>query len=381
MTYNANLIKGNRIVFLDNLRTLMIFLVILVHAGFVYNGMLYPVWIVNDFSPNYLSFILFLIIDIFMMPALFFISGYFAPLSFETNKGLKFFKSKFKRLYVPWILAVFTLIPLYRVIFLYSRNLPQADLITYFHFNKGFVSQNWLWFLPVLFLFNGLYFLISVIEKGKSEIPLKGAALIIFIIGLGYTLAMNIMGAEGWTLTPVLDFQNERLLIYFMIFLAGALCYRKKVFEINPGKKRLYFIVSSVIWIPVVVYILFKQNSLIHQGKYIISPIADGAIMSFSYNLSLPGLLYVLINTFRYYLNRETGFVNVLNKNSYGVYIIHMIVMGGLALTMLHIKIPSLVKYGILTVTTFAVSNLVIYIYRKIRQTIKVRVLYQPGNR
>ena len=38
MTYNEDKIKGARIYFLDNLRTLIIFLVVLFHAGWVYES-------------------------------------------------------------------------------------------------------------------------------------------------------------------------------------------------------------------------------------------------------------------------------------------------------------------------------------------------------
>ncbi len=47
-------IKGNRIYFLDNLRTFMIFLVVLCHAGGVYesSGTWASFWIVDDPSTN-----------------------------------------------------------------------------------------------------------------------------------------------------------------------------------------------------------------------------------------------------------------------------------------------------------------------------------------
>ncbi len=136
-------IKGNRIYFLDNLRTFMIFLVVLIHAGGVYEatGMWASFWIVDDPSTNNVSGLLNLIIDIFCMPTIFFISGFFTPLSMKNKKGWTFLKSKFKRLIIPWVIAVLTLIPLYKIIFLYSRNLPQESWTTYFHWSKGSISN------------------------------------------------------------------------------------------------------------------------------------------------------------------------------------------------------------------------------------------------
>ena len=54
-----------------------------------------------------------------------------------------------------------------------------------------------------------------------------------------------------------------------------------------------------------------------------------------------------------------------LNKNSYYVYIIHVIVTGVIALLLLNTTLPSIVKYLILTVSTFVASNLIISIFRK----------------
>ncbi|UCF14132.1 MAG: acyltransferase family protein, partial [Phycisphaerales bacterium] len=94
----------------------------MIHASGVYesSGTWASFWIVDDPSTNNLSGLIFLISDIFMMPIIFFISGFFAPLSVKNKKGWVFLRSRFKRLMIPWIIAVLTLIPIYKVIFLYS---------------------------------------------------------------------------------------------------------------------------------------------------------------------------------------------------------------------------------------------------------------------
>jgi len=361
-------IKGNRIYFLDNLRTFMIFLVVLYHAGLVYesSGVGALFWIVDDPSTNNLSGILNLIIDIFVMPTIFFISGFFTPLSMKNKKGWAFLKSKFKRLIIPWVIAVLTLIPLYKIIFLYSRNLPQESWTTYFHWSNGIWSQNWLWFLPVLFLFDILYLFFSRVNINISNINLKRAVFVIFLVCFIYSFCMSIFKCQGWTKTILIDFQNERLLIYFMIFLLGSLCYKLKTFESKWKSKKLYIVINCTAWIPITLYLFLLIYSLIKPGDFIFSGIVDQLLIRFSFNLSLLCLLYLMINTFRYYLNKQGKISKELNKNSYNVYIIHVIVMGGIALTMLNTAIPSLLKYLILTVSTYVASNLIIYFYRKV---------------
>ena len=360
--------NGYRIHFLDNLRTFMIFLVILYHAGGVYesSGIWASFWLVDDPSTNNLAGILNLIIDICVMPTIFFISGFFTPFSLKNRNGLAFLKSRIKRLIVPWIIAVLTLIPLYKIIFLYSRNLPQESWTSYFHWSNGIWSQNWLWFLPVLFLFDMLYLLFSKANINISIITLKKAVFAIFLIGLFYSFCMSIFKFQGWTKTIVIDFQNERLLIYFMTFLLGSLCYKLKIFESKWKNKRLYILINCIAWIPLNLYLFLIIYSFIKPGDFIFSEFVDRLLIWFSFHLSLLSLLYIFINTFRYYVNKQGKVSKELNKNSYNVYIIHVIIIGGIALTMLNTEIPSLLKYFILTVSSYLASNLVITFYRNV---------------
>ncbi len=360
-------IKGNRIYFLDNLRTFMIFLVVLIHAGGVYEstGMWASFWIVDDPSTNNVSGLLNLIIDIFCMPTIFFISGFFTPLSLKNKKGWAFLISKFKRLMVPWIVAVLTLIPLYKVIFLYSRNLPQESWTTYFHWSAIW-SQNWLWFLPVLFLFNLLYMLLSRVNCLPEKITVKFAIAAMFFIGFVNSFSMDILKVRGWTKTVLIDFQNERLLIYFMMFLLGSLCFRQKVFASKPKSKKLYIVANSTAWIPINIYIFFLLIPFFKPGSFIISPVVDRLIVWLAFHLSLLCLLYLSIETFRRYLDKPGRIWNELNRNSYYVYIIHVIVIGVIALPLLNSAMPSFLKYLVVTVTTYLLSNFMIYFYRQV---------------
>jgi len=100
-------------------------------------------------------------IDLFVMFTMFFISGYFIPCSVKNRTNWEFIASKFKRIFLPWLIAVFTLIPAYKIIFLYSRGLPQEEWFSYFHifqrvgsdltFFANNPSQNWGSYLYFLF--------------------------------------------------------------------------------------------------------------------------------------------------------------------------------------------------------------------------------------
>jgi len=368
MTAQNKTITGNRIYFLDNLRTFMIFLVVLLHAGIVYesSGIGALFWIVDDYSTNHLADTLNLILDIFIMSTIFFISGYFAPSSLESKNGWVFIKTKFKRLIIPWSIAVLTLMPLYKIIYLFSRNIPQENWTSYFHFSNGIFSQNWLWFLPVLFMFDMLFLGFSKLNLKLPKISMKGCIGSAFVMGLIYSFSMDMLNMQGWTKTALLDFQNERLPIYFMIFLLGGLCYKLKTFYSKPKGKKLYIAFLCTVWIPVSLYLFFYIQSFMTPGVFVFSEIVDTLLLWLNFHLSLLSLLYMMINSFRYYLDKQGKVIKELNNNSYNVYIIHVIVMGGIALTMLNTTIPSLLKYLILTVSTYVACNMIVYFYRKV---------------
>ena len=368
--------KGNRIHWMDNLRTISILLVVLYHVGGVYEagGLWGWFWIVDDPATITWVGILGIVFDIIVMPAVFFVSGYLTPASLNKNTGWDYLKGKFKRLMVPWVIAVFTLIPFYKVIFLYSRNLPQEHWTTYFHITNP-NSQNWLWFLPVLFVFNVLYL---VFAKSKIKIPsisLKNAILGSFLIGLVYSFSIGgILGFRSWTLTPIIDFENERLLVYFMAFLLGSLCFRQKVFAVKPQRKTLYAVVNSIAWIPITVHIFARLVPFFYPEGFSVSPMYR-LIWWLSFHLSLLCLMYLMIETFWRYFDKTGRIWSVLNKNSYGVYIIHVIVIGVFGTLLLNLSLPALVKYPMLIILTYGVSNLIVSLYRRATSIFKNRAI------
>jgi fucose 4-O-acetylase-like acetyltransferase len=364
--------RAKRIHWMDNLRTIIILLVVLYHAGGVYEsaGLWGWFWIVDDPATIPWVGILGIVFDIFMMPTLFFISGYLSIPSLENKTGWEFVKGKFKRLMIPWAIAVFTLIPIYKVIFLYSRNLPQEHWSTYFHITNP-NSQNWLWFLPVLFVFNVLYLLLSKANVRLANIPLKGAVLAAFLIGLVYSFSIGgVLGFRSWTLTPLIDFENERLLVYFMAFLLGALSYRQELFAHKPQSKTLYTIMSSIAWIPVTGHIFARLYPIFFSQGFSITPLYR-LFYWLSFHLSLVCMLYVMIISFWWYLDRSGRIWNELNRNSYGVYIIHVIMVGVFGTLLLNLSLPAMVKYPLLIILVYTVSNIILSVYRSLRQSLQ----------
>ena len=82
LTGPSTSIASTRVAFLDNLRYLMVVLVVVHHSVAAY-AIVAPHWIVHD-TNTFAADIIRELFDVFMMPVLFFVAGYFAlPLSGE----------------------------------------------------------------------------------------------------------------------------------------------------------------------------------------------------------------------------------------------------------------------------------------------------------
>lgn len=380
----------NRIYFLDNLRTFMIFFVVLLHSGLVYEAVLENTWIVVD--PNKANSIglIRMYLDLFVMFIIFFISGYFIPYSTRSKSSWEFIKSKIKRIIIPWIIAVLTLIPAYKVIFLYSRGMPQEAWQTYFHFfaraggdMSSFADnpvQNWLWFLPLLFVFQLIYLAMTKMKISPVKVSLKTAVMLLFVFGLIYSMVISEVGLKGWHHSVLFHFQRERLMIYFMAFLLGALCHQLKVFDSNKKNMKYYIISNVVLTIALGIFTVVALNlffNIIEPGRnyYFVSEFADRIAYYMTALLSMLSFLYVFIHLFRFNFNQINTLMTQLNRSSYSVYIIHIVVMGFIALAMINLHINGFIKFIVLTLSTYILSNSIVIVYQGwIKQNLPLRV-------
>jgi len=110
----------------------------------------------------------------------------------------------------------------------------------------------------------------------------------------------------------------------------------------------------------VCLYTVFLLHPWLYPDRVLLGKTLDTLVLWFSYQLALFCLVYLAIETFRRYLNAQGKFLGTLNANSYYVYIIHVVVLGVVALILLDAQIPSLLKYLTLTVATYAASNVIV---------------------
>ena len=365
-----------RIYFLDNLRTVLIFLVVLLHAGLVYESVLVNSWIVSDPAKSNAIGLIRLYLDLFVMFCIFFISGYFVSGSVDRQTGWQFVRSKLKRILIPWGVAVCTLIPAYKFIFLYSRGLSQEEWFSYFHFYERTGSdlrwfandpgQSWLWFLPVLFAFQLLYLVFRKLHVFSFSLSLRQGIVLTFVVSVAYSLFLSFNRLTGWTHSFLFDFQNERLVVYLSAFLLGSLCAKLRIFDTWKRSMKQMIGVNIGLALSVGIYTVTALNfffNLLTPGRahFFISEGFDRIVYYSSAVCSMLCLGYVLLDVFRFRLNKTNVLWMQLGRFSYAVYVIHVVVLGMLALVLLKLDVSPWVKFVLLTIATFTLSNFLVY--------------------
>ena len=101
--------NADRTVFLDNLRALMVMLVLIFHSAASY-GSGVAFWPIHDSNTSEIIDI-FMFLCVFMMAVLFFVAGYFVLLSLMKKGTWEFIKGKLKRLGLPWAIITVLVLP------------------------------------------------------------------------------------------------------------------------------------------------------------------------------------------------------------------------------------------------------------------------------
>jgi hypothetical protein len=177
---------------------------------------------------------------------------------------------------------------------------------------------------------------------------------------------MDYFNLHGWTKTILIDFQNERLLIYFAVFLFGAQLYKLNAFNLGKIKKKTNNIIHSLGWLPINLYIFLIIYELIYPNEFLVNKVIHVAIIRIAFTLSLAYLIYASVTLFWNLLDKTGKIFSLLNKNSYGVYIIHVIVIGVISTFLMSVDIHHFFKFLITILLSYFISNSLIFYYSKL---------------
>ncbi|AIF50828.1 acyltransferase family protein [Pelosinus sp. UFO1] len=355
-TGQENLI--NRMYFLDNLRSLIILLVVAYHAALAYmvRG---PQWYYVIDPQNDFFFNLFVIFnDVFVMPVMFLLAGFFAIRSLTRKGQLVFWQGKILRIVIPYFAGIIFLAPAINYIYFLSRfDTPPAYLDYWVNIFFDLARQHaHLWFLGVLILFylvlSLVYYFYKPLVSGEVKTSLPS---IKFIIGFGLVTSIAFFGVKQffddytWIMVKhVLMFQPTRCILYSFYFALGIYAYHQQWFTAcgyMPGIK---------IWGPIAIVLgsIYTQFRIMFWAKreLLIVMIANDLLYSF-FCLSA---VFALVALFYRWMNYTSNMLNKLATNSYGIYFVHQPILMLLILAIRGYQINVFVKFLVVSVLTIA---------------------------
>ena len=227
---------GNRSCVLDYLRAAIIVLVVFLHAVLAYPtwGSFKPTHYVESTAPiidpqKTAAFDLVpVLLNGFFMALMFFISGLFVWKSLAKKGAASFLKDRWKRLGIPYVLALAVIMPLaYYPSFLQTG--AEGDVFSYW------CGWSWIsgptWFLSMLLVFNALAALaISVVGPSRNAVPEVFVTqprafffALITLSALGLMPMLALFGPYAWLKwPPIVIGQASRPLFYAVYFFAGV---------------------------------------------------------------------------------------------------------------------------------------------------------------
>jgi len=381
MDNNIKEIPKTRFAYLDNVRSLVIVLVIAMHSAVTYSGI--GDWYYKEGSLEELSIfemVFFALGQSFLqawfMGILFFISAFLAAKALARRGSLVFIKERLFRFGLPLLIYVFIVSPIISIILRYYD--PEISIFqNYIKYIANFYwisSTGPLWFVEVLLIFCLIY---AILKKCFSSsikiqsISSKNIVSIIIITGIFAFLARLIFPID----TSYFNLQFCYFVSYIVMFIAGILIGENDLLDKIANEKNIKWITLSLaIGIPFWVVIVFFGG--VYEGDYCFK--GGFYWQSFAYalweSLIAIGFSMGLIAYFKKNANIDNKFTCLMRDNAFGVYFFHAPILIIVSLVLRHWVFNSILKFAAVTIITSILCLVFTFLVRKIKL---IRIIFK----
>jgi peptidoglycan/LPS O-acetylase OafA/YrhL len=359
-----------RLPFIDNLRWVMIILVVAMHAAVTYSipGAWYYTEPMHLRPVEQLFFYAFeFFTKTFRMGILFFLAGYFVPGAYDRKGAGGFMKDRAYRLGLPTLLFMFVLSPVTGWLGAWHHSAGEpvhSFLHEYKHyFTGGYFLSGFgpFWFCVVLLLFCGVY--AAWRELGPSLERDPGASLtqypgpsrsfpknstLFALIALiaGCTFLVRICCPLG---TTFFNLQFGYFPQYIAFFIGGTLSWRHRWLATFPAATGRRWGLITVLGAPLVwIALLAGGNALktaptVYMGGWHWQSLVIAGVET----VSGVGLSLGIITLFRERFNRQGPRAAFLSANYFSVYVFHAIVLVVITRAVAAWQAPALLKFAV----------------------------------
>lgn len=351
-----------RLYFLDNLRSFIILLVLVYHAAMAYmvNS---PKWFYVIDTQNSFFFTIFVMVtDVFVMPLMFFIAGFFAIRSLTRKRQQAFWQDKIVRIIIPYFAGITLLAPAINYIYFLSRfDTPPAYFDYWVNIFFGLARQHaHLWFLGVLTLFflivSLTYYFYKPLGRVKDNPTLPSFKVMIgfgLIASLAFFCTKQFVDDYSWVMVKhVIMFQPTRCVLYALYFALGIYAHRHQWFTASGYIPNIQF------WVPAAIVLgsIYSQYKITFWAKRELLLVMAGNDLLYSFFCLTA--IFALVASFHRWLNYTSNLLSKLAANSFAIYFIHQPIVMLLVLAMRGYTLNVFVKHLIVSVVAILLCYL-----------------------
>jgi glucans biosynthesis protein C len=375
---------------LDNLRAVVILIVLAFHASLAYVSWIPQRLVAFDVPPyawrafpilddhRWPGFDLFCAWqDVYLMALLFFLSGLFVYPSLTRKKNWGFVRDRLLRLGVPLVFGMVVLVPIAEYP-AYSVTAPHPGIADYIHSYLAlpFLPNGQLWFLWQLLAFDiivaGLNWIAPNALKSfgrwsrdLGRRPFQCLALLIGISAVAYVPLAQAFTPWAWSDSGPLAVQYCRPLMNFVYFFAAV--------GIGAGGIDEGFVAADgqlsrhwSLWLAAAMITLFSWMGITYLTLDGSAPIAIQIASDFAFVVACAaGCAFFLATSLRFGLKRSSPLAS-LSANAYSLYLVHYVFSVWMQYALLPLDVPAVVKALIVFAVTLAVSWVIILAVQRI---------------
>lgn len=364
---------ASKISYIDNLKVLMIVLVVLHHSFITYGapGSWYYQQKTHLLAALFPMTVFVATNQSFFMGFFFFLSALFVGPSYQKKGTARFLADRLKRLGIPLVFYSLVLSPILNYTVEHYGYGQHHSFIEYMSGYRHWIDFGVMWFVAALLIFNFAYlafksipafnFSIKVNFPSNKQILLAGAAL-----GVASFLTRLIF-PTGWVLSP-LGFQLGYFPQYIALFIMGIVASNNNWLSQLNLKQGRYLRRLAILMVTIalpVIFILFlalKFPAQYFNGGW--NPVA------FSYAMweQITGIMIMaaMLCIAKFKWNTPSAFMSWLSANAFAVYIFHPLVLITLSLLVQSWTVDPVVKLLVIAPSAVALSFVFASLIRKI---------------
>jgi surface polysaccharide O-acyltransferase-like enzyme len=376
--------KRPRLLYVDNLRTLLIIMVILWHMAVTYGAPGF--WPYRESRPDELTALVFTLFSVingpYVLGFFFMIAGYFTPGAYDRKGPGGFLATRMIRLGIPLLIYVALIDPLIYYAIQISEWGTTASLPTFWRSWRKHVGGyrqygpgvGPMWFVELMLIFIVVYWLGRLVVgflTGSStsgdrsgRIGMPGNTIMgIFALCLGVIVFVMRIWLPIDSYFEPLGLPVAYVPQYVALFFVGVVAYRGDWLQRIPVAAAKSWL-RIVLFLILVLFPIFFALSGALEGNT--DAVAGGLTwQSFAFStweeFICVGIIVLLLVLFRERLNRQGALAKAMSDSTFGVYFIHAPVLVFLALSLKALSLYPLLKWALVSPVAIALSFVIAY--------------------